>query len=325
MLKVVRSTSVSALMLGMLLLMGCQSDPRQMAEGLFERITDTQNISASADKDVQGPEDENPVEPPNDPTVEIQESTVGPATLPEGEIIGQESEHVSSDAMTYRVNDGVREPWNSPYEVFGDRYEVNRDSQGYVEVGIASWYGPKFHGRKTSNGEVFDMQGLSAAHKTLPIPTMVRVTNLDNGRKIDVRINDRGPFHDDRIIDLSFAAAKALGFSKQGTAPVVVEALDAVNYPVEGKVKSETPPKVYIQAGAFQSLSSANNLKRNIEANFMLQRLKAPVRVLQSEFETDSILHKVWIGPIKQTKTEDTVTAILVQMGLNKPVKVVAN
>ena len=100
---------------------------------------------------------------------------------------------------------------------------------GYREIGIASWYGKKFHGRKTAMGEKYDMYGLSAAHKALPLPTMVRVTNLDNGRSIEVRVNDRGPFHEDRVIDLSYAAARALGFETKGTAPVVVEAIDEVN------------------------------------------------------------------------------------------------
>ena len=169
------------------------------------------------------------------------------------------------------------------------------------------------------------MYGLSAAHKGLPIPTIVRVTNLDNGSKIDVRINDRGPFHDDRIIDLSFAAAEALGFSDQGTAPVVVEAVDSKNFQEDTPAKAASAPNVYIQAGAFQSATSARNLKRDIEANLMLQRLKAEVRVLESEFEVDKVLHKVWIGPIKQIKTDEAVTKILIQMGLSKPVKVVAN
>lgn len=218
---------------------------------------------------------------------------------------------------------GLRQPWNSPYEVYGDRYVVKDTSQGYREVGIASWYGQKFQGRKTSNGEIFDMHALSAAHKTLPIPTMIRVTNLDNGKKIDVRVNDRGPFHDDRILDLSFAAAKALGFSEQGTAPVVVEALDAINYPDE-LVGPKKAPNVYLQAGAFQSLEGAKKLKRDIETTLMLQRLNATVRVLESELEAEVMLHKVWVGPIINAGREEMITTILSQMGLSQPVKVVA-
>jgi len=116
-----------------------------------------------------------------------------------------------------------------------------------------------------------------------------------------------------------------LGFSTQGTAPVVVEAIDAINYPEKAQKQKQASPKIYLQAGAFQSIASAQNLKRDIEANLMLQRLNAVVRVLESEFEKDSTLHKVWIGPIQTTKSESAVTRILVQMGLAKPVKVVAN
>lgn len=110
----------------------------------------------------------------------------------------------------------------SPYTVFGKTYTLLPDSKGYQEQGYASWYGTKFHGRYTANGEIYDMWGMTAAHKTLPIPSYVRVVNLHNDRSIIVRINDRGPFHSDRIIDLSYAAAKKLGFAEKGVAFVEV-------------------------------------------------------------------------------------------------------
>lgn len=109
------------------------------------------------------------------------------------------------------------------YKVFGRRYYVMRSGEGYKERGYASWYGRKFHGRKTSNGEVYDMYKMTAAHKTLPIPSYVRVTNLENKKQAVVRVNDRGPFHKGRIIDLSYAAAWKLGILKKGTALVEVE------------------------------------------------------------------------------------------------------
>jgi rare lipoprotein A len=112
------------------------------------------------------------------------------------------------------------------YEVFGRRYRVLDSSTGFVERGTASWYGRKFHGRKTSNGETYDMFRMTAAHKHLPLPTYARVTNLDNGRSVVVRINDRGPFHGNRIIDLSYAAAGRLGMLANGTARVEVRAID---------------------------------------------------------------------------------------------------
>ena len=112
----------------------------------------------------------------------------------------------------------------TPCIIFGETYEVLPESLDYKEIGVASWYGKKFHGRLTSNGEAFDMFQVSAAHKSLPIPSVVKVTNLDNGKSIQLRVNDREPFHDDRLIDLSFEAAQVLGFANQGTAPVVVDA-----------------------------------------------------------------------------------------------------
>ena len=115
----------------------------------------------------------------------------------------------------------------SPYTVLGQTYTVLPSAKGYVERGIASWYGSKFHGRATSNFEPYDMYQFTGAHKTLPLPSYVRVTNLDNGRSVIVRINDRGPFHQGRLIDLSYAAAVRLGVNLTGTAPVEVRAIDA--------------------------------------------------------------------------------------------------
>ena len=112
------------------------------------------------------------------------------------------------------------------YQVLGKTYRVMSDSRGYVERGIASWYGNKFHGFMTSSFETYDMYAFSAAHKTLPLPSYARVTNLDNGKSVVVRVNDRGPFHDNRIIDLSYAAAVKIGVWPKGTAPVEVRAID---------------------------------------------------------------------------------------------------
>jgi len=112
------------------------------------------------------------------------------------------------------------------YVVFGRRYYIKKSARGYVERGLASWYGQPFHGRQTSSGETYDMYAMSAAHKTLPLPTYVRVTNLENGRSVVVRINDRGPFQDDRVIDLSYTAAVKLGMKNQGTARVEVRAIE---------------------------------------------------------------------------------------------------
>jgi len=116
------------------------------------------------------------------------------------------------------------------YSQSGKTYRVLKSSSGFTQQGGASWYGTKFHGRKTSNGERYDMYAISAAHKTLPIPTYLEVTNLENGRKLIVRVNDRGPFHSERIIDLSYAAAAKLSYADKGTAQVKIRAIDVAQY-----------------------------------------------------------------------------------------------
>ena len=118
---------------------------------------------------------------------------------------------------------------NLPYSALGKRYVPSTEYRPYKERGLASWYGKRYHGRKTSSGEVYDMYGMTGAHTTLPLPSYVRVTNVENGRSVVVRINDRGPFHDDRIIDLSYAAAHKLRLVEKGSGMVEVEAIDVSN------------------------------------------------------------------------------------------------
>ena len=118
-------------------------------------------------------------------------------------------------------------PYGNPpeYEAFGRTYRTLESSEGYEEEGVASWYGEEFQGRRTSSGETYDLYGMTAAHRTLPLPTYVEVTNLENGQTVVVRVNDRGPFHEDRVIDVSYAAAYRLGMLAKGTARVRVRAL----------------------------------------------------------------------------------------------------
>lgn len=135
------------------------------------------------------------------------------------------------DVDVSRIPDAVPMPHYgpvkaSPYVVFGKQYYPIADARRYQAVGPASWYGTKFHGQATANGETYDLYGMTAAHKTLPLPSYVRVTNLENGKSAILRVNDRGPFYSDRIIDLSFAAAKKLGYAENGTARVKVEGID---------------------------------------------------------------------------------------------------
>ena len=151
----------------------------------------------------------------------------------------------------------------NPYTVLGKTYFPLQDSKTYVASGTASWYGTKFHGQNTANGEVYDLYGMSAAHKTLPLPSYVRVTNLDNNKSVILRVNDRGPFYSDRIIDLSYAAAKKLGYAEIGTARVKVEGIDPQTWwaakgrpaPLmlnEPQVAQNTAPTITASAGTVE-------------------------------------------------------------------------
>jgi rare lipoprotein A len=144
------------------------------------------------------------------------------------------------------------------YEVGGRRYVVLPSAAGYVEEGIASWYGPNFHGGRTATGETYDMDAMTGAHPTLPLPTWVRVTNLDNGRSVVVRLNDRGPFARGRIIDLSRAAAERLDMVRAGTARVEVRSLAAGAQPAAATAGGRAA--YYAQAGAFGSRENAEAL-----------------------------------------------------------------
>jgi len=144
-------------------------------------------------------------------------------------------------------------------KVLGRSYHVLDDATGFVETGIASYYGEKFHGRRTSNQEVYDMYAFSAAHKSLPLPSFARVTNLDNGQSVVVRVNDRGPFHEGRVIDLSYAAAVKLGIHQAGLGRVEVRALVPEGGP-------PPPTRQYLQVGAFSVLANAEQALGQLHA-----------------------------------------------------------
>ncbi|MDZ7684131.1 MAG: septal ring lytic transglycosylase RlpA family protein [Gammaproteobacteria bacterium] len=210
----------------------------------------------------------------------------------------------------------------SPYIVFGETYHVMPSSLGYLQAGLASWYGKKFHGRLTSNGEQFDMYQLTAAHKSLPLPSWVRVTNLDNGRKVTLRVNDRGPFHDQRLIDLSYQAAVKLGFADKGVAPVVVEALDERNDPgiVSEPVEHES---FYLQVGAYSRRDGAERRQSLIKrVTEVTEFADIDVRILQSEQEDETLLHKVWLGPITTAERRDRLAGVMESRGLGTPLRV---
>lgn len=155
-------------------------------------------------------------------------------------------------------------PTQRKYTVLGQTFTPLRNHEGYTEEGIASWYGPKFHGRKTSNGETFNMYDLTAAHRLLPMNTKVRVTNLENGKVVELRINDRGPFAKNRIIDLSLAAAKEIEMIGPGTVRVRVDAVGRLS-------KAEMKGDYYIQVGSFSSRKNAEKLMKDMKSTGYLK------------------------------------------------------
>ena len=196
------------------------------------------------------------------------------------------------------------------YDVMGQRYFVLAAADGYAERGVASWYGPTFHGGSTSSGEQYDMYGMSAAHKTLPLPTYVRVTNLKNGRSVVVRVNDRGPFVANRLIDLSYTAAAKLDMLREGTTLVEVRALVA-GVPDDLTRSSQLPPPtLYVQAGAFSDQQNAERLNERLHAAGL-----AGAFVL-SPLEGKSHLYRVRLGPVASVADFDQLAARLAALGI---------
>ena len=206
-----------------------------------------------------------------------------------------------SRAELLRLPDAVPSPeprsrYGNPhtYVVFGQRYRTLPASRGYVERGIASWYGRKFHERLTSSREPYDMFAMTAAHRSLPLPTYVRVTHLDSGASAVVRVNDRGPFHPGRIIDLSYAAAGKLGIADAGSGPVEVRAIDP-----GGDGRPRPPPRVaralvqyFVQIGAYADRRNA------AKAYTLARRLRPGLASLRRIEQEDRIIHRVRIGPL---------------------------
>lgn len=216
----------------------------------------------------------------------------------------------------------------SPYRVRGKQYHVLPTEVGYRERGIGSWYGVKFHGHATSNGEIYDMYAMTAAHKSLPIPSYARVTNLSNGRQVIVRVNDRGPFHDQRIIDLSYSAAKKLGYLEQGTARLEVEGIDAVAWQRQHGARlaaaeasslqaaaapaSALPDNAFLQVGAFTSSGAAEQLRARL-----VRHLRHPVRVSPPGQHTP--LYRVRVGPLSDSGQLRRVRLLLAQQDIVNP------
>lgn len=203
------------------------------------------------------------------------------------------------------------------YTVLGRTYHVLDTAVGYSERGIASWYGTKFHGRLTSSREPYDMYAFTAAHKSLPLPSFVRVTNLDNGASLVLRVNDRGPFHPNRIIDLSYAAAIRLGIAARGTGLVEVTAIDpghpdavAVPRPQTDSAHPSRSHPLFVQAGSFASRDNAKRLRDRLDQagfdDLFLDRV-----LMRGE-----LFHRVRIGPLDSIERADALIEQLAAIGI---------
>jgi rare lipoprotein A len=203
------------------------------------------------------------------------------------------------------------------YCVRGHCYRVMQSSVGYVERGIASWYGTRFHAQKTSNRENYDMLAMTAAHKTLPLPTYLQVTNLQTGQHAIVRVNDRGPFVANRLIDLSYVAAKKIGVTPKGTALVEIRSIDP-HHPSYAQPKPQIgAARIYVQVGAFAVHANAEHAAAHL-------RQKVDLPVLLCEYTKDGqTLYRVRTGPLPNVEAADALNARLVQQGLSKTIIVV--
>lgn len=215
-----------------------------------------------------------------------------------------------------RVPDAVPQPaprsrrGNPPfYEVFGERYHVLGSSANFHERGVASWYGKKFHGASTASGEPYDMYAMTAAHRTLPLPTYARVTNIRNGLSVVVKVNDRGPFVHNRVIDLSYTAAQRLDMLAEGTTLVEVEALEpgglTENLPV---IAAGPAPAgiMYVQVGAFGDAGNAERMRRRLTANGIDNVVIRKGRQM----------YRVRVGPIRDVAAFDAAVERMLAMSI---------
>lgn len=256
-----------------------------------------------------------------------------PTPTKKGGYYGSDGPHANPPANLDAIPDAV--PKNEPlykystksYIALGKKYTPLSSAKGYKKRGVASWYGKMFHGNKTAIGEVYDMYSMTAAHTVLPLPSYVRVTNVENGRSVIVRVNDRGPFKHDREIDLSYAAAHKLRLIEKGSGMVDVEAIDpnqpsalptsqkpiikpAGKTPPPAPIKYQTDaPQHYVQAGAFGSEANAAALKQKILALSIEQSTKVK-RVYNDG------LHRLIVGPY-QSRQQAEIVANDIQINLN--------
>jgi rare lipoprotein A len=209
--------------------------------------------------------------------------------------------------------------FNRPYVALGENYTPMTEYQPYKARGLASWYGKRYHGRKTSTGEVYDMYSMTAAHTTLPIPSYARVTNPANGKSVVVRVNDRGPFRKERLIDLSYAAAHRLGIIGNGSGMVEVEAIDTrppeqatiQKVPEAPQEKPVAAAGSYVQAGAFRSRENAEQLSERIRQNGLVES-----ETIESWYNNG--IYRVRLGPYaSRDEAERSASRIRKSLGIS--------
>ena len=220
---------------------------------------------------------------------------------------------VQSDPVVSNSNKKSGSVKPKPYRVNGRVYYPKSDSAGFTQKGNASWYGKKFHGRLTANGEVYDMYGLTAAHKTLPFSTVVEVTHQKSGKTVQVRVNDRGPFAKDRIIDLSYGAAKKLGIIKTGTAPVRIRVIQDQQSSIPRDATGAVAKKgIYsVQVGVFENLDNARRISRKFKRSRILavkQSNRKFYKVLVGKYSN----YENALGPMDQIRLHGFEEAFIV-------------
>jgi rare lipoprotein A len=257
-----------------------------------------------------------------------------PAPTPPTPVAGKPAmQPAPTPAPTPAVPTPVPSAGNPPfYEVYGERYFVMPSSEGYRQTGVASWYGKDFHGKRTSSGTIYNMYEMTAAHKTLPLPSLVRVTNTSNGKSVVVTVDDRGPFVKGRLIDLSWAAARELDIVRTGTAEVEVEALGGASGagPVivyrPGDPAAAAPPgggniapalvpaqHLYMQVGAFGNLANAERLKTHLESNGVSKV------VIRYDASAGKTLYRVRIGPLSGSEEYDALATRIAPLHSGNP------
>ncbi len=259
-------------------------------------------------------------------------------SLPQSRYAIAQDSAPTKDVDHTRIADAVpkvepRSRYGNPksYVVQGKRYTVRRSARGFVQTGDASWYGTKFHGHRTSSGEPYDMYAMTAAHKTLPIPSYVEVHNLDNQRKIIVRVNDRGPFISGRIIDLSYVAAKKLGITTKGVGRVKIRVIDPTTpaktsqanttpvtlsrpaTPQPVSIATNNPGQLYLQVGAFTNHDNATQL-----LNRLVNTTQQNISINRKATNNDNV-YRVRIGPLQSEADALKLRSQLSPLGIDSP------